>query len=482
MNIEHFTEAKLSEEIVRALQGLGYDRPTDVQSQAIPLLLADRDIVVKSQTGSGKTAAYAIPLCELVDWNENKPQALVLTPTRELAVQVKEDITNIGRFKRVKAAAVYGRHPYAVQKLELKQKNHIVVGTPGRVLDHIQRGSLPLGRVKYLVIDEADEMLNMGFIDQVEAIIQAVPAERVTVLLSATLPQDVDNLSRKYMNEPEYIEIQGTGGVTTNQIEHSLIEVTEADKPKVLQNLLITRNPDSCMIFCRTQELVNQVFRQLADAEYPCDRIHGGMMQEDRFEVMNAFRRGQFRYLVATDVAARGIDIENITHVINYDIPMDKESYVHRTGRTGRAGRTGQAITLMTPREDKYLAEIERYIGFKIPRLEAPSEEEVSGALEAFEQKIYSRTALKKEKSEEINKEIMKLYFNGGKKKKLRAVDFVGTLARIEGVTAEDIGIITIQDNVSYVEILNGKGPHVLQVMKNTTIKGKQLKVHKANK
>ncbi|MNH82518.1 ATP-dependent RNA helicase DbpA [compost metagenome] len=482
MNIEHFTEAKLSEEIVRALQGLGYDRPTDVQSQVIPLLLADRDIVVKSQTGSGKTAAYAIPLCELVDWNENKPQALVLTPTRELAVQVKEDITNIGRFKRVKAAAVYGRHPYAVQKLELKQKNHIVVGTPGRVLDHIQRGSLPLGRVKYLVIDEADEMLNMGFIDQVEAIIQAVPAERVTVLLSATLPQDVDNLSRKYMNEPEYIEIQGTGGVTTNQIEHSLIEVTEADKPKVLQNLLITRNPDSCMIFCRTQELVNQVFRQLADAEYPCDRIHGGMMQEDRFEVMNAFRRGQFRYLVATDVAARGIDIENITHVINYDIPMDKESYVHRTGRTGRAGRTGQAITLMTPREDKYLAEIERYIGFKIPRLEAPSEEEVSGALEAFEQKIYSRTALKKEKSEEINKEIMKLYFNGGKKKKLRAVDFVGTLARIEGVTAEDIGIITIQDNVSYVEILNGKGPHVLQVMKNTTIKGKQLKVHKANK
>ncbi|USB33064.1 DEAD/DEAH box helicase [Paenibacillus sp. YPG26] len=482
MNIEHFAEASLSEEIVRALEGLGYDRPTDVQSQVIPLLLADRDIVVKSQTGSGKTAAYAIPLCELVDWNENKPQALVLTPTRELAVQVKEDITNIGRFKRVKAAAVYGRHPYAVQKLELKQKNHVVVGTPGRVLDHIERGSLPLGRLRYLVIDEADEMLNMGFIDQVEAIIQTLPAERVTVLLSATLPEDVDNLSRKYMNEPDYIEIQGTGGITTNQIEHSLIEVTEADKPQVLQNLLITRNPDSCMIFCRTQELVNQVFRQLADAEYPCDRIHGGMMQEDRFEVMNAFRRGQFRYLVATDVAARGIDIENITHVINYDIPMDKESYVHRTGRTGRAGRTGQAITLMTPREDKYLAEIEQYIGFEIPRTEAPSEEEVSGAMEAFEQKIYSRTALKKEKSEEINKEIMKLYFNGGKKKKLRAVDFVGTLARIEGVTAEDIGIITIQDNVSYVEILNGKGPHVLQVMKNTTIKGKQLKVHKANK
>ncbi|GIP22058.1 DEAD/DEAH box helicase [Paenibacillus sp. J22TS3] len=483
MNIERFEDAGLSGDLVRALKGLEYEKPTGVQRQVIPRLLAGRDIVVKSQTGSGKTGAYAIPLCQLVEWEENKPQALILVPTRELAVQVKEDITNIGRFKRIKAAAVFGRQPFAAQKLELKQKNHIVVGTPGRVLDHIGRGSLPLEKLKYLVVDEADEMLNMGFIEQVESIIQALPAERVTVLLSATLPPDVDGLSQRYMKDPEYVEIEGTGGVTVSLIDHTRITVREEDKPEVLNRLLITRNPDSCIIFCNTQDQVDQVFRELARRDYPVDRIHGGMVQEDRLEVMNAFRRGQFRYLVATDVAARGIDIENITHVINYDCPMDKEGYVHRTGRTGRAGHAGQAMTLVTAYEEgRYLSDIEHYIGFSIPVVGIPDEGKVRADLGAFEQKIHARRALRTEKSEQLNQGIMKLYFNGGKKKKLRAVDFVGTIARIDGVTAEDIGIITIQDNVSYVEILNGKGPHVLQVMKNTTIKGKQLKVHKANK
>jgi ATP-dependent RNA helicase DeaD len=224
------------------------------------------------------------------------------------------------------------------------------------------------------------------------------------------------------------------------------------------------------------------VAEQLADLDYPSAKIHGGMLQEDRFDVMNDFKRGEFRYLVATDVAARGIDIENITHVINYDFPVEKESYVHRTGRTGRAGKIGKAITFITPYEEKWLAEIEAYIGFNLPKMDAPSKDEVSTKKAAFEQKINDQPSPKKNKNEQLNKEIMKLYFNGGKKKKLRAVDFVGTIARIEGVTAEDIGIITIQDNVSYIEILNGKGPLVLQVMKDTTIKGKLLKVHKAIK
>lgn len=206
------------------------------------------------------------------------------------------------------------------------------------------------------------------------------------------------------------------------------------------------------------------------------------MVQEDRFDVMNDFKRGEFRYLVATDVAARGIDIDNITHVINYDIPLEKESYVHRTGRTGRAGKSGKAITFVTPYEKKFLAEIEGYIGFEIPQMDAPSKEDVTKGKAAFEEKINARPMIKKDKSAGLNKEIMKLYFNGGKKKKIRAVDFVGTIAKIPGVAADDIGIITIQDNVSYVDILNGKGPLVLKVMKNTTIKGKQLKVHEAIK
>ncbi|MGE7825523.1 DEAD/DEAH box helicase [Paenibacillus sp. NPDC093718] len=481
MSRKHFTDYQLSEAIVKALNSLGYDTPTEVQTEVIPVALEKRDLVVKSQTGSGKTAAYGIPLCELVDWNENKPQALILTPTRELALQVNEDLTNIGRFKRIKATPLFGKHPFHIQKAELKQRTHMVVGTPGRVLDHIERGSLSLERIAYLVIDEADEMLNMGFIEQVQSIIQRLPRDRVTMLFSATFPEDVANLAHKYMNHPVHIEIQASG-ITTATIEHELIQVMETRKLALLQDLLIVESPESCIVFCRTQEHVDKLFRSLADLGYPCDRIHGGMEQEERFEVMNAFRRGQFRYLIATDVAARGIDITNITHVINYDIPLEKESYVHRTGRTGRAGKTGKAITFVTPRDDRRLADIEEYIGFPIPVVKAPSKEEVDHRREAFEHKLRIQPELKKDKREQLNKQIMKLNFNGGKKKKLRAVDFVGTIAKLEGVTADDIGIITIHDFVTDVEILNGKGPLVLEMMKNTTVKGKLLKVRQGNK
>ncbi|OOR24224.1 ATP-dependent RNA helicase DbpA [Bacillus wiedmannii] len=481
MSKKSFSNYALSKEVRRALTGLGYEHPTEVQGEVIPVALQKKDLVVKSQTGSGKTASFGIPLCEMVEWEENKPQALVLTPTRELAVQVKEDITNIGRFKRIKAAAIYGKSPFARQKLELKQKTHIVVGTPGRVLDHIEKGTLSLERLKYLVIDEADEMLNMGFIDQVEAIIDELPTKRMTMLFSATLPEDVEKLSRTYMNAPTHIEIKAAG-ITTDKIEHTLFEVREEEKLSLLKDVTMIENPDSCIIFCRTQENVDHVYRQLKRVNYPCDKIHGGMVQEDRFEVMDDFRKGKFRYLVATDVAARGIDIDNITHVINYDIPLEKESYVHRTGRTGRAGNNGKAITFITPYENRFLEEIEAYIGFEIPKELAPSKEEVIKRKVVFEEKIYAKPIIKKDKNADLNKGIMKLYFNGGKKKKIRAVDFVGTIAKIQGVSADDIGIITIQDNVSYVEILNGKGPLVLKVMRNTTIKGKQLKVHEAIK
>ncbi|PHE95774.1 RNA helicase [Bacillus wiedmannii] len=481
MSKKSFSNYALSKEVRRALTGLGYEHPTEVQGEVIPVALQKKDLVVKSQTGSGKTASFGIPLCEMVEWEENKPQALVLTPTRELAVQVKEDITNIGRFKRIKAAAIYGKSPFARQKLELKQKTHIVVGTPGRVLDHIEKGTLSLDRLKYLVIDEADEMLNMGFIDQVEAIIDKLPTKRMTMLFSATLPEDIEKLSRTYMNAPTHIEIKAAG-ITTDKIEHTLFEVREEEKLSLLKDVTMIENPDSCIIFCRTQENVDHVYRQLKRVNYPCDKIHGGMVQEDRFEVMDDFRKGKFRYLVATDVAARGIDIDNITHVINYDIPLEKESYVHRTGRTGRAGNNGKAITFITPYENRFLEEIEEYIGFEIPKELAPSKEEVIKEKAVFEEKIYAKPIIKKDKNADLNKGIMKLYFNGGKKKKIRAVDFVGTIAKIQGVSADDIGIITIQDNVSYVEILNGKGPLVLKVMRNTTIKGKQLKVHEAIK
>ncbi|EDL65189.1 DEAD/DEAH box helicase [Bacillus sp. SG-1] len=481
MSKKSFADYHVSEEIQRALAVLKYETPTEVQNKVIPSALENQDLVVKAQTGSGKTAAFGIPVSDMIEWEEKKPQALILTPTRELAVQVREDITNIGRFKRIKAVAVYGKEPFSKQKDELKQKTHVVVGTPGRVMDHIERETLDLNQIKYLIIDEADEMLNRGFIDEVEAIIKELPSNRVTMVFSATLPKDVENLCHKYMNNPLQIEIESTG-VTADTIEHSLIEVREEEKISLLKDITVVENPDSCLIFCRTKENVDTVYSELEKAGYPCERLHGGLEQEDRFSVMEGFKLGNFRYLVATDVAARGIDIDNVTLVINYDVPMEKESYVHRTGRTGRAGNKGKAITLSTPYEGKFIKAIERYIGFELPAVEAPSHSEVAAGKAAFEEKLSGRRVVRNNKTARINQDIMKLHFTGGKKKKIRAVDFVGTIAKIPGVSADDIGIITIHDQMSYVDILNGKGSLVLQAMEKATVKGKKLKVSKAIK
>jgi superfamily II DNA/RNA helicase len=321
-------------------------------------------------------------------------------------------------------------------------------------------------------------MLNMGFIEQVEAIIKTLPKERVTMLFSATMPDVIRQLSLTYMIEPNNVDINETA-ITTAQIEHSLYKATEEDKISLLTEVTVLENPDSCIIFCKTKDRVDMVYNRLTASDYPCDKIHGGMEQDDRLKAMNQFKRGSYRYLIATDVAARGIDVDNITLVINYDLPLDKDSYVHRTGRTGRAGQMGKAISFVTPSEGRRLKEIEEYIGFEIPITERPSKEEVQNAKTVFEEKISRKPIRKKQKSDQINKEIMKLRFNGGKKKKLRATNFVGVISNIEGVTAEDIGIITIMDTLTYVEILNSKGPLVLKTMENTTVCGKQLKVVK---
>lgn len=474
----YFKDFQLEESIERAIDRMGYERPTEVQQKVIPVLLSNKDVIVKASTGSGKTAAYGIPLCEHIDWLENKAQAIVLTPTRELAAQVKEDLIHIGRFKRIKAAAVYGKQSFAKQKLELSQKCHIVVGTPGRVLDHIQKGTLSVEKIRYAVIDEADEMLNMGFINQVEEIMNTLPKQRVTMLFSATFSDDIRRLSERYLDSPESIDIEDMP-LTKPRIVHEGYVMEEAQKLSMLRDITTIEGADSCMIFCRTQEQVDRLFGMLAEWEYSCGKIHGGMYQEDRFDVMNQFKRGEFRYLVATDVAARGIDIDDISHVINYDFPHEKEAYVHRAGRTGRAGKMGKAISFITPHERELLIETEEYADVSVQIKKAPCMEEVEAAREVFERNMF-KTKLKKDKGEVLNRDIMKLFFNGGKKKKLRAVDFVGTIAKLDGVNAEDIGIITIEDQASFVEILNGKGPYVLQAMKKTTIKGKKLKVYEA--
>jgi len=481
MSERSFEDYNLSDEITRALTLLKYKSPTEVQSEVIPRALRNHDLIVKSQTGSGKTASFGIPLCEMIDLKMENPQALILTPTRELAVQVQEDVTAIGRFKRIKALAVYGKESFTKQEEELEQKTHIVVGTPGRVMDHIERGTLRVDEIKYLIIDEADEMLTMGFVAQVEAIIKKLPSTRVMMVFSATLPKKVENFCRNYMGNPVIIQIASTD-ITTSAIEHLVIAVKETGKMSLLKNITVVENPDSCIIFCRTKGHVDAVFAELERSNYSCEKIHGGIVQEDRFAVMEGFKMGNFRYLVATDLAARGIDVAKITLVINYDVPMEKESYVHRTGRTGRAGKQGKAITFATSSDSKSLKAIEAYIGFEIPGGEAPTQHKVAVGKNAFDEKISGRQKPQKTIHVQSNKDVMKLHFNGGKKKKLRAVDFVGTIAKLPGVTTEDIGIIAIQDDITYVDILNGKGSLVMRAMNEATIKGKKLKVSKANR
>lgn len=477
----NFEKYNLSNEVIRAIEALGYTTLTKVQEKVIPEAMFNKDLLVKSQTGTGKTASFVIPLCEKVKWEENDPQVLILSPTRELALQISEDVKNIGRFKRIKPVTVFGKSPFKDQERELKGKTHIVIGTPGRVLDHIDRGTFNTKNLKYLVIDEADEMLNMGFIKQVEGVFRRIPKKRVTMLFSATLPEEILNLSSKYMDRPVKIQVEGSNLVAEN-IEHILYRVKGEEKLHYLRKLLVKENPETAVIFCRTKDNVDLAYDYLKDLGYSVNKIHGGMLQKERIEAMNKFKKGEFRFLVATDVASRGIDVEGITHVINIDIPLEKEAYVHRIGRTARAGNKGKAITFYTPFEDRYLDEIEEYVNFKIDETPLSYLNITEDELIEREKLLKVKGKKKSAKEKNINKDITKLYFNGGKKKKIRAVDFVGTISNIEGVSAEDIGIIDIQDLGSYVEILNGKGSRVLKELKDKTIKGKKLKVEFSNK
>ena len=296
------------------------------------------------------------------------------------------------------------------------------------------------------------------------------------MLFSATIPEEIEVLCKKYMKNVKKVEIEAHNMIS-DRITHKYYEVKENDKLDLLEKVLITTNPETCIMFCRTKDNVDKVYNFMKKKNYPCEKIHGGMMQNERLEAMDNFKKGKFPFLVATDVAARGIDVEDITEVINIDIPMEKESYVHRIGRTGRAGKKGTAITFVTPFEDRFFDEIQQYIGFEIEEAQPIDNEEAAASLDEFKKRIAQKPKAKNTKQNALNKGIMKIYMNGGKKKKIRAGDIVGAVCSIEGLTGDDIGIIDIQDNVSYVEILNGKGNKVLSGLSKSTIKGKKLKV-----
>ncbi|MBN9387546.1 MAG: DEAD/DEAH box helicase [Chloroflexi bacterium] len=371
-----FTELGLSELTLKALNELGYEEPTPIQTQTINLLLQGQDVIAQAQTGTGKTAAFALPIIEKLDENVRATQALILTPTRELAMQVAEAFHSYGKYRRLSVLPVYGGQPIERQLRALRQGMQIVVGTPGRVLDHIRRGTLELQKVQFIALDEADEMLDMGFVEDIESILKEVPEDRQMALFSATMPTQIANLAKRYMQQPQRITIKAEQ-TTVPQIRQVYYEVGRRDKFEVLVRVLDYERPTSAIIFCRTKLEVDSLGQRLSARAYSAETLHGDLNQGQRDRVMALFRGEKVELLIATDVAARGLDIDHVSHVINYDIPLDPESYVHRIGRTGRAGRTGCAITLVTTRERRLWQMIQKVTGASLQRMPMPTIEDV---------------------------------------------------------------------------------------------------------
>lgn len=353
----NFEEMNIGSPTLRAVRELGYEKPTEVQARVIPLAMRGEDVVAQSATGSGKTAAFAVPMLERIKPREGL-QALVLAPTRELALQIAEMFKELGRYSSVFALPVYGGASFGAQANALPRAE-IAVGTPGRVLDHLRRGTMKLGRVKILVLDEVDRMLDMGFIDDVEAIIRHVPRERQTMLFSATVPREVLNLSRRYMRSSNYVAVESKE--SKPRIEHGYIEVAQEHKFQMLLALLERENPFSAIVFCNTQKMAGALARRMSRCRFEAGAIHGGLSQSQRERAMRNFREGRLSILVATDVASRGLDIDGVSHVINYDVPNNPEDYLHRTGRTARAGRAGVALSLLSPRDHDNMRRVEQY-------------------------------------------------------------------------------------------------------------------------
>jgi ATP-dependent RNA helicase DeaD len=372
-----FEELNLQPELLKAVEELEYTTPTTVQSQVIPAMLAGTDVIVRSKTGSGKTAAFALPVLHNLDVDDKFVQCLVLAPTRELAMQVSQAMQDYGKFVNAKVLAVYGGQAYGPQIRSLKRGVQVVVGTPGRLNDLIRKNILDLSGVHTVVLDEADEMLSMGFIDEIETILSETPAQRQTTLFSATVPQRIRKLAEKYMNNPQSIFVKQTE-MTVNTIEQRYCVVNEKDKMAVLTRFFEVEEITSALIFAKTRVSTGELANELTVRGFAAEALNGDLNQDARERVLNRFRNNQIKVLVATDVAARGLDIDDISHVFNYDLPHDPDSYVHRVGRTGRAGKTGIAITLITPKEKYSIRRIEKFIKHELTLASIPTEEEIA--------------------------------------------------------------------------------------------------------
>src|SRR6187455_3383028 len=360
-----FKDLGLSETILDALKDVGYESPSPIQEQAIPDLLAGRDVIGQAQTGTGKTAAFGLPMIDFVDPDDPDTQALVLTPTRELCIQVTQALRTYGKYKGIDPVAVFGGAPIRTQQAQLRQGGQVVVGTVGRVLDLISRHSLVLHSARYLVLDEADEMLDLGFLEDVEKILSFAPGSRQTALFSATMPNEIKRLAERHLYEPVTVKVKAAT-LTIDTVEQFYLETKPADKTAALVRVLEAEEPTQAIVFTRTKIRTDQLYRTLRDKGMNVKALHGDMSQGSRDGVMISFKSGRVPILVATDVAARGLDIASVTHIVNFDVPTSPDVYVHRIGRTGRVGRSGRAITFVEPRQRKELEAIERHASTRI--------------------------------------------------------------------------------------------------------------------
>ncbi|MDC2867161.1 MULTISPECIES: DEAD/DEAH box helicase [unclassified Bacillus (in: firmicutes)] len=385
-----FRELGLSSALLKSVESMGFEEATPIQAETIPVALQGVDIIGQAQTGTGKTAAFGLPLLEKVNTRQDTVQGIVIAPTRELAIQVGEELYKIGQHKRVRILPIYGGQDINRQIRALKKGPHIIVGTPGRILDHIKRKTLRLQNVETVVLDEADEMLNMGFIEDIEAILTDVPETHQTLLFSATMPDPIRRIAERFMSEPTHIKVKAKE-VTMPNIQQFYLEVQEKKKFDVLTRLLDIQSPELAIVFGRTKRRVDELSEALNLRGYAAEGIHGDLTQAKRLSVLRKFKEGSIEVLVATDVAARGLDISGVTHVYNFDIPQDPESYVHRIGRTGRAGKTGLAMLFVTPRETGQLKNIERTTKRKIDRMTPPTlDEALEGQQRLIAEKLQS--------------------------------------------------------------------------------------------
>lgn len=510
-----FEELPLNEKTKRALKDAGYTNPTPIQEQAIPVVLEGKDFIGQSKTGTGKTASYSLPMIERVDASSKKVQAIVLCPTRELAVQVADEVRKFLKYQEgIRTIAIYGGQSIETQIKMLKKGVQIVIGTPGRVMDHMRRKTLKLDQVKMCVLDEADEMLNMGFEEDIETILKDVPEERQTVLFSATMNKKIMGITKKYLKNPKKVKIQAEE-LTVNEIEQISISIKEAMKNETLMRLIEVYNPQKAIVFCNTKKRVDDLIEVLKQNHFKAEALHGDIKQTQRERIMKRMRNGEFQILVATDVVARGIDIQDVEFVLNYDVPQEEEYYVHRIGRTGRNGNSGKAFTFVVGKEKSKLQSIKKYSNAKIKEGKIPTLAEINKirnkvAVEKIQKVIDEKefanedlleellqnnsieevskaliTLLYKKPKEEKNEitiktkkgENVKLFFNLGKKDNMKVKDFVGSIAANCGIQGQDIGKINILDKFSFVEVPGEFVEDVIKGMKGKQIKGRDCNV-----